>query len=170
MRKRATLAIYTFVLVAGLAAGARRTSSRFKGKGIPAPPEQESPWTPPETGLPEAFVSAAEALFSRALADSRGCEYREIELGTGSCWSGDTGAVKTHGWVLPHRPDAKRGPKQRFAVCWNGLVHPVATLGAKADCRADVEALLEQDLTFFQRRLAQREAARKEDAVAKGEK
>ncbi len=44
---------------------------------IPIPPHQSDPWTPPPSGLGEAFNSAVKLLFDVALPDPRGCEYRE---------------------------------------------------------------------------------------------
>ncbi|MGC4013504.1 MAG: hypothetical protein QM755_03145 [Luteolibacter sp.] len=38
----------------------------------------------------------------------------------------------THGWVMPGYG------ARHFAVCWNGLVYPVASVGAPADLKADV--------------------------------
>jgi hypothetical protein len=68
------------------------------------------------------------------MADPRGCDYREIEVGTGEAWRGDGGVVKTRGWVVPG------GGVQQFAVCWNGLVYPAVTVGERADWRADAHA------------------------------
>ncbi|MHC4253118.1 MAG: hypothetical protein ACYS9X_28700, partial [Planctomycetota bacterium] len=168
MRSNVFCGFALWIALAGVSAAVeRRPSPRFEGESIPAPPEQESPWAPPETELPEVFVTATAKLFAQGLADPRGCEYREIEVGTGSCWSGDAGVVRIHGWVLP----VKRRVGQRFAVCWNGLVYPVVTLGAEADCRADVEALLKEDRAFVEKQLArheEREARRREKATAAG--
>jgi Leucine-rich repeat (LRR) protein len=99
------------------------------------------PWSPPKTELPAKLLTATTALFEAGLADPRGGEYRIIEIGTGNCWSGDGGIVRTHGWVLPERA----GEKQRFAVAWNGLVYPVVTVGERARLRADVLALVDAD-------------------------
>ncbi|HEY3417565.1 MAG TPA: hypothetical protein VGM23_11840, partial [Armatimonadota bacterium] len=117
-----------------------RPSPSFTGDRLPAPPQQGAAWEPP-AGMPDALVSATRALCAAGFADPRGCEYREIAVGTGSCWSGDAGVVKTHGWMLPAVPDEK----QRFAVCWNGLVYPVVFMGEKADLPADVQELLKAD-------------------------
>jgi hypothetical protein len=115
-------------------------SPRFEGMDLPESPQQRKAWTPPETKLPETFVTATVALFRAGLADPRGCAYRVIEVGVGDCW-GHSGVVTTHGWVLP-APDAK---KQRFAVCWNGLVYPVVSVGKAADLKADIAALVKED-------------------------
>ncbi|MGD1086365.1 MAG: hypothetical protein ABSA47_16635 [Verrucomicrobiota bacterium] len=114
----------------------RRTSPRFSGKSLPVPPKQHSPWTTPVSNLPTNYVSAASALFAQGLADPRGCEYREIEVGTGNVWTGDGGVVSTHGWVLPG------GKSPRFAICWNGLVYPVAGIGTNANLTVDVAYLV----------------------------
>src|SRR5262249_55798884 len=56
--------------------------------------------------------------------------------------------VQTHGWVLPG------DGKQRFAVCWNGLVYPVLAVGDLCDVAKDVEQQLKpppDDNEKFQR-------------------
>ena len=114
---------------------ARKVSPRLEGTNLPAPPMQQASWTPPPTGLPSIYVSATRALFDAGMADPRGCEYREVEVGTGSVWSGDGGVVSTHGWLL-------RGMgTQRYAVCWNGLVYPIVSVGSNASVTADVGLL-----------------------------
>lgn len=117
-----------------------RPTPPFTGSHIPIPPKQHSPWTPPQSSLPEPLVTATSFLFAHGMADPRGCEYREIEIGTGSCWTGDGGTTKTHGWVLPGRTGGKR-----FAVAWNGLTYPAVSVGKPADLRADLLALLRKD-------------------------
>ena len=114
----------------------RKVTPRFTGKSLPVPPKQHSAWTAPATALPSNYVSATRALFEEGLADPRDCEYRQIEVGTGNVWTGDAGVVATHGWVLP---DTNSG---LFAICWNGLVYPVAGIGTNADLRADVANLI----------------------------
>jgi hypothetical protein len=109
----------------------RKASPPFSGISLPDSPRQGAAWTWTATNLPANYVSATRALFEQGLADPRDCEYREIEVGTGSAWQGDGGVVTTHGWVLPGRKS------QRFAICWNGLVYPAVSLGAKADLAAD---------------------------------
>jgi hypothetical protein len=112
-------------------------SPHFHGTELPSSPQQGQPWTPPKTQLPQVAVEAIKTLFDEGLADPRGCEYREIEVAVGNCWSGDSGVVKTHGWIIPG--------KTPFAICWNGLVYPVVSTGAVADLHADVSALLRAD-------------------------
>ena len=99
--------------------GDYRPPPPFKGESLPTPPQQNAPWTPPETALPEEFVEATRRLFDLGMADPRGLDYREIEVGTGRVLR-RTGLVETRGWLLP----AEAG-EQRFAVCWNGLLYPV---------------------------------------------
>jgi hypothetical protein len=135
-------------------AGEGAASPHFTGKEIPTPPMQKEPWTPPETKLADVVTSAVKLLFEMGFANPRGCEYSEIEIATGSCWSGDAGMFKTHGWVLP----SKDGEKQRFAVCWNGLVYPLVSLGEKADCRKDVQALLKVDREYVDKQAAEHKA------------
>jgi len=111
---------------------------KFGGTSIPVPPAQSQPWTPPQTKLPAVVVSAITELFNDGLADPRGCEYREIDVITGA-WSGDSGGLRTHGWVVPAQGNEK------FAVCWNGLVYPVISVGAPTDIHKDMAQLLETD-------------------------
>ncbi len=118
-----------------------KPSPPFAGTALPEPPRQRQAWAPPKTTLPGPLLTATRALFQAGLADPRGCEYRALDVGTGSCWSGDGGIVQTHGWLLP----ARAGAKQRFAVCWNGLVYPVVAVREKADLRADVRAAIKAD-------------------------
>ena len=64
------------------------------------------------------------------MADPRGCEYRQVEIGNGSI-------VKARGFVLPERADAPG----RFVVCWDGLVYPALTVGDPADLDRDINDL-----------------------------
>jgi hypothetical protein len=119
-------------------AAERQATPKFGGDRLPDPPAQKEVWQIPPSTLPESYVSATRTLFDQGMADPRGCEYREIKVGTGNVWNGDIGVVETHGWLLPGD-----GP-QRFAVCWNGLVYPVVAAGEPADWRADVAAAIEK--------------------------
>ena len=56
---------------------------RFEGKMIPEPPSQGQPWTVPATTLPRFLVTATGILFEQGVADPRGCEYRQVEIGIG---------------------------------------------------------------------------------------
>ena len=107
----------------------------FTGKNLGLPPKQNAAWLPPEALLPTNNVTAATLLFEQGLADPRGCDYREIEVGTGNVWHGDGGVVKTHGWVLPGRGET------RFGIGWNGLVYPLVSIGTNASLEADVRLL-----------------------------
>lgn len=122
----------------------RKVSPLFTGTQLPRPPKQKSAWSPPAASLPTNYISATESLFAQGLADPRGCDYREIEIGTGNAWSGDGGVVKTHGWVLPDRG------KQQFAIGWNGLVYPAISVGTNADLDADVMSLATNGFTSWQ--------------------
>ena len=73
--------------------------------------EQKAAWTAPKADVPADLVTATTRLFQQGLADPRGCDYRTISVGTGSCWSGDAGVAECHGWVLP----AAEKTAQRFA-------------------------------------------------------
>jgi len=122
---------------------ARKASPLFHGTRLPVPPRQHSRWKLPETGLPTNYVSATALLFEQGLADPRDCEYRVVEVGTGEVWGGDGGVVETHGWVLPGRS------ANRFAICWNGLVYPVVTVGTNADLDADVAGMVTNGLVTW---------------------
>jgi hypothetical protein len=114
----------------------RTASPHFHGTKIPQPPEQNSAWSFPASSLPANYVSATALLFEQGMAVPRGCDYRGIEVGTGDAWQGDGGVVKTRGWLLPG------GGEQKFAVCWNGLVYPVVSVGEAADWRSDARAAM----------------------------
>lgn len=101
-----------------------------KASVIPAPPEQGKPWAAPATKLPKFLVAATQLLFEQGVADPRGCEYREVEVG-------DWGPIATHGFVLPAKP----GEARRFAVGWDGVVYPATSIGDAADLEADMRGL-----------------------------
>ncbi len=67
-------------------------------------------------------------------------EYREIEIVVGSGWHTGVPPLKTDGWLLPGVT-----LDQRFAVCWNGLVYPVVSIGNEVNLRADVEVAIKSD-------------------------
>jgi hypothetical protein len=135
----------------GLTSGIKAFSQempKFEGSSLSDPPAQSQPWTTPPSKLSKSqpwtappcnlspkAIGAIEDLFAVGLADPRGCEYREIEVVTGNCWGG-AAVTKTHGWVLPGRG------KQQFGVCWSGLVYPLVSVGAVADLRKDILAML----------------------------
>ena len=64
------------------------------------------------------------------MADPRGCEYRQVEIGTNSI-------VNARGFVLPERADTPG----RFVVCWDGLIYPAVTVGEPADLDRDIKDL-----------------------------
>ena len=110
---------------------------------FPEPPQQMAKWEPDTNLISPEFISATKSLFEEGLADPRGCDYREIEIHIGEVWSGDGGKVKTHGWVLPGAANSN----QTFAVCWNGLVYPVISVGGQVNMQADVESLVASAIT-----------------------
>jgi hypothetical protein len=120
-----------------LGAGQPGAAPKFAGKSIPDPPRQKEPWTPPQTRLPRFLVSATTALFEQGVADPRGCEYREVEIG-------DRQPAKTRGFVLPQR----EGETDRFVVSWEGVIYPAVSVGQavdlEKDVREDVETLRRQ--------------------------
>ena len=121
----------------------RQASPPFLGKSLPQPQKQNSAWATPASNLPTNYVTATALLFEQGLADPRGCDYREIEVGTGNVWDGDGGVVKTRGWVLPSHNNT------RFAVCWNGLVYPLVSIGTNADLKTDVELMTSNGLSSW---------------------
>jgi len=123
-----------------LGAAPPRRAPLFQGDRLPDPPRQGDPWKPPASRLPRFLVEATATLFDQGVADPRGGEYCEIEVGVGQVWSGSGGIVRTRGWVMP--AEDKDGKAPRFAVCWNGLMYPTLTIGAKADLAADVRAIV----------------------------
>ena len=99
---------------------------------LPEPPRQHAVWRP-DASIPTNILSAVETIHAQGFPDSRGCDYREIEVAVSGVWGGKVSLLKTRGWVLP----AKTGTNQ-FAICWNGLIYPVATISAPADLHAEV--------------------------------
>jgi hypothetical protein len=124
--------LLSLVALACLGADENRLVPNFDGKSIPDPPRQKEPWTSPQTKLPKFLVSATAALFEQGMADPRGCEYREVEIG-------DETMVKTRGFVLPER----QGEARRFVVSWDGVVYPAVSVGAVADLDKDIRTLAE---------------------------
>jgi hypothetical protein len=99
---------------------------------LPEPPQQHRPWHP-DPATPTNILSAAETLFEQGFPDPRGCEYHEIEVEVSGVWDGKARLVETRGWVLP-----KRSGTDQFAICWNGLIYPVAKVSTPADLHAEV--------------------------------
>ena len=98
---------------------------------LPEPPQQHQPWHA-DASIPTNIASAAETLFAQGFPDPRGCEYREIEVEVSGVWDGKNPIVKTRGWVLP-----KKSGTNQFAICWNGLIYPVAKISAPAGLHAE---------------------------------
>jgi hypothetical protein len=124
--------LLVLVAVACLGADEYRPVPKFARKSNPDPPRQKETWTPPQTKLPKFLVSATAALFDQGVADPRGCEYRQVEIGDGTI-------LKTRGFVLPER----EGETSRFVVSWDGVVYPAVSVGAVADMDKDVHTLVE---------------------------
>ena len=99
---------------------------------LPEPPEQHKSWHP-DSAIPTNILSAAQSLFEQGFPDPRGCEDREIEVEVSGVWDGKAHFVKTRGWVFP-----KKSGTNQFAICWNGLIYPVAKVTAFADLHAEV--------------------------------
>ena len=126
------LLLVALTLQAGPFAEERRPAPRFDGRSIPDPPQQKEPWTPPQTKLPRFLVSATTALFEQGMADPRGCEYRDVEVG-------ESHIIKTRGFVLPR----ERSSAGRFVVSWDGVVYPRSPSAPLADLKKDIRALAE---------------------------
>ena len=136
----------------------RVSAPRFQADELKAPPLQAHPWTPPTSTVPDDFVAQARASFKDGLADPRECEYREIDVSTpdqpsflgrpaGECLA--TG----HGWVLP----VAANDRYRFAIQWDGLVHPIFAVGKEVSLAADVRTAIrkqreESDSLLFHRK------------------
>ena len=110
---------------------------RFEGAS-PDPPHQRDPWTPPVSTLPKFLVNATTILYDQGLADPRGCEYRTVEIVTGSVWGGQGSIVKQHSWVF----SGPIGGATRFMVDWDGLIWPTVSVGDPVDLAADVAHLV----------------------------
>lgn len=124
--------ILAMIALACLGADEFRATPKFTGRSIPDPPRQKESWTPPRTKLPRFLVTATAALFERGMADPRGGEYREVEIG-------DDSIVRTRGFVLPPK-EAEAG---RFVISWDGIVYPALSVGAATDLDGDIRTLAE---------------------------
>lgn len=138
----------------------RKASPKFGGTELPVPPQQNVRWIPPANPFPVNYATATASLFTQGMADPRGCEYREIEIGTGEAWGGDGGVAATRGWVLPG------SGAQRFAVAWNGLVYPVVSVGKAADLAADVQAAVQKPGRSWRSALPERYTTSHETCLA----
>ena len=101
---------------------------------LPTPPQQHVPWQPHAVKWLDIFAHAAAVLFDQGLPDPRGCAYRAMTVRTGETAPGQQ-TVPVHGWLLP----AQRGLRQRYAICWNGMMYPVQSIGKDAALTADVQ-------------------------------
>ena len=123
--KAACLGLILGLLPAGLPAAAADLK-------LPEPPRQHTRWQPP-AGMATNLLSAIETLFAQGFPDPRGCEYRTVEVQVCGVWEPEATNVTTRGWVLP----AGFLNHDRFAICWNGLIYPVKTVGDLCDLHAD---------------------------------
>lgn len=97
---------------------------------LPEPPKQHEPWPLPSTvAMPDYVVKVSAQLFAAGLANPRGGVYRNVEIFN---LRNGQNTVQTHAWVFPGE----------FAVCWNGLVYRVKSVGAAADLEADMRTIL----------------------------
>src|SRR6266498_3465215 len=69
---------------------AMKETNPMAASGFPLPPHQHDGWTS-KAAVPAPLIDAAAVLFAQGLGDPRKLPYVEIELATGSVWSG-TGA------------------------------------------------------------------------------
>lgn len=127
---RLVKSLITLLMICSCAVASARAD---ESPSPPTPPQQNEPWTPPETRLPRFMVSAAEALFEQGLGDPRGCRYRSIRIQLADA-QGKRKDVSTAGWVLPE----PNGGRPRFAVAWSGLVHPLLDVGGAIDLDRDI--------------------------------
>ncbi|MEO0413830.1 MAG: hypothetical protein AAF226_02630, partial [Verrucomicrobiota bacterium] len=118
-----------------------RIARKFVGENLPIGPLTNEPYLL-ENGTDQMahLVSVAEVLFEAGLADPRGCEYRDVSLGVGSCWGGERYLIKTAAWVIP----SETGETERFAISWNGLVYPVEQVGELADLEGHISHLIKK--------------------------
>ena len=100
---------------------------------LPEPPQQHTTWRL-DSPIPPNILSAAETMFEQGFPDPCGCEYREIEVECGVVFAANLWPVKSRGWVLP----AQSKETNRFAICWNGIIYPVVTVGAPANLHDEI--------------------------------
>jgi len=127
-----------------IASGVKKSEMTELNGTLPRPPQQESKWTPPACELPTNYITATALLFKQGLADPRGCDYREIEVRTGSIMNREQKIIKTRGWVLPGQK------KNQFGICWNGLVYPLVSVGTNASLETDVLSMMTNSSNFRQ--------------------
>jgi len=140
MIRRLILALALLFGITALAQAQYSPIPIWNGQAFPTPPQQAAPWTTPSVTLSAGLITACKVLFQQGLPDPRGCEYREITWQTyemfGSQDDEQPEYVRTHGWVLPGTKGA-----QRFAICWDGVIYPVTTIGAPANLAKDVQVM-----------------------------
>src|SRR5271165_813319 len=68
----------------------------FTGTAIPAPPQQNKPWSPPGSKFSTKWVSAIQELVRNGFGDPRGCDYREVGLTCSSSLQGGNYLITTH--------------------------------------------------------------------------
>ena len=112
------------------------------GAAEPPPGREVHRQVDPRSAKPEGTLDAPKdeaapvprrcvrGLFEQGMANPRGCEYREVEIVEG--WT-----FKTRAFVLPERP----GDTGRYALSWDGVIHPASSVGPAADLDADIRAL-----------------------------
>jgi hypothetical protein len=129
----ASILLLALVHSAAVYAAPSSTPPQHTDALIPVPPEQNAPWSATE-GSPPALVTAAITLYDQGLPDPRGCDYREVSVYLTRPASEDLQLVKTHAWLLP----ATSTDQRRFAICWNGLIYPVSSVGDSASPTVDI--------------------------------
>jgi len=107
---------------------------------FPEPPASRLPWIAPPTTLAASVTATIDRVFSLGLADPRGCEYRSIQVETGSVWAHQPLPLWTNGWVLPLSDNVSGA--ERWAIGWNGLIYPVASMGPPVDLASDVYEMI----------------------------
>lgn len=73
------------------------------------------------------------------MADPRGCDYREAETVIGDFRRGSGRTIKIHAWILPA---AASNAQTNYAIGWNGLIYPVASIGSTADWKQDAAKMI----------------------------
>ncbi len=107
---------------------------------FPQLPASRLPWIVPQTTLSASVTVAIDRVFAIGLPDPRGCEYRSIQVETGNVWAHQPLPRWTNGWVLPEI--ANDTDAERWAIGWNGLMYPVASMGSPVDLASDVHEMI----------------------------
>ena len=112
------------------------------------------PSSPPrgvaQEALPGAVLRAVDDLYRLGLGDPNQGQYREIEIPMGThAFGGKVKPLRTRGWVLPsNSPDAVAS-----AVCWDGIVRKVESVGPPANLDADLAVILSPSPDALSRRM-----------------